>query len=112
VAEREGVQLAIEPLNRYEADNVNNVREALDLISDRTYEHGLIARHLHMNIEERTIEDAIRRAGRKLIHVHVADSNRLAPGLGHIDFHKVIGALMDLAMIAIFPPRYWLCPTH
>jgi len=97
VAEREGVQLAIEPLNRYEADNVNNVREALDLISDMDLRRtGLLLDTFHMNIEERTIEDAIRRAGGKLIHVHVADSNRLAPGLGHIDFPKVIGALTDL----------------
>jgi len=96
VAGREGVQLAIEPLNRYEADYVNNVGEALDLISDMNLQStGLLLDTFHMNIEERSIEDAVRRAGRRLIHMHVADSNRLSPGLGHIQFGNVIGAVAE-----------------
>jgi len=96
VAEREGVQLAIEPLNRYEADSVNNVGEALDLISDMDLQStGLLLDTFHMNIEERSIEDAIRRAGRRLIHMHIADSNRLSPGLGHIQFSNIIKVVAE-----------------
>jgi sugar phosphate isomerase/epimerase len=96
-AGREGVRLAIEPLNRYEADYINNVEEALRFLSDMGLQStGLLLDTFHMNIEERTIEDAIRKAGKKLIHLHVADSNRLAPGLGHIEFPKVLRAVTDL----------------
>jgi sugar phosphate isomerase/epimerase len=48
-----------------------------------------------MNIEERSIEEAIRLAGEKIGHFHVADSNRLAPGMGHLDFVRILGALRD-----------------
>jgi sugar phosphate isomerase/epimerase len=96
-AGREGVRLAIEPLNRYEADYINNVEEALNFLSGMNLQStGLLLDTFHMNIEERKIEDAIRRAGRMLEHLHVADSNRLAPGLGHIEFPTVMRALADL----------------
>jgi len=96
VAEREGVQLVIEPLNRYEADNINNVEEALGLISDLNLRcTGLLLDTFHMNIEERSVEDAIRRAGRRLMHVHIADTNRLCPGKGHMQFGNVIKAIAE-----------------
>jgi sugar phosphate isomerase/epimerase len=31
-----------------------------------------------------------------LNHVHLSDSNRLAPGLGHVDFTDVLQALRDV----------------
>lgn len=97
IAEREGIQLAIEPLNRYEADYINTVEEALNFISGMKLQRtGLLLDTFHMNIEESSIEDAIRRGGKKLIHLHVADSNRYAPGLGHIEFAHVIKTLAEL----------------
>ena len=96
-AEREGVQLAVEPLNRYEADNINNVEEALRLISDLNLGRtGLLLDTFHMNIEERSVEDAIGRAGGRLVHVHIADSNRLSPGKGHMQFGGVIKAIAEV----------------
>jgi sugar phosphate isomerase/epimerase len=49
-----------------------------------------------MNIEEETIAGAIRKTGSLLNHVHLADSNRAAPGQGHIDFKPVLEALRDV----------------
>ena len=48
-----------------------------------------------MNIEEASIEAAIRRAGPRIAHVHVADSNRRHPGAGHTDFRSIVGALRE-----------------
>jgi sugar phosphate isomerase/epimerase len=50
----------------------------------------------HMNIEERSISGAILAHADVLNHVHLSDSNRLAPGLGHIDFAEVLGALAEV----------------
>lgn len=90
-AERSGVRLAIEPINRYEADCINNADQALRFISSlglaRT---GVLLDTYHMNIEERSFEEAFAKCGKKLVHVHVADSNRLAPGLGHVPFARII----------------------
>jgi sugar phosphate isomerase/epimerase len=86
-----GVKLALEPLNRYEADFINNVEQAMRFISSIGLEGtGVLLDTYHMNIEERSFEEAVERCGKKLVHVHVADSNRLAPGLGHIPFAKII----------------------
>ena len=49
-----------------------------------------------MNIEETNPGEAIRQYGSYVGAVHLADSNRLAPGLGHIDFEKIIQALVDI----------------
>ena len=37
--------------------------------------------------------EALRRARSRLWHVHVADSNRRAPGAGHLDFNQIVIAL-------------------
>jgi sugar phosphate isomerase/epimerase len=96
-AGRMGVSLALEPLNRYEADYVNNVDEALSfLLQAGLHNTGLLLDTFHMNIEEVSIEGSIRKAGGRISHIHVADSNRLAPGLGHLPFRDIIGAAVRL----------------
>ncbi len=46
-----------------------------------------------MNIEEADIAASIRAAGQRI--VHVADSNRLQPGKGHLDFSPSFAALKE-----------------
>lgn len=45
----------------------------------------------HMNIEERNIVETLAEFGEYVGALHCADSNRLAPGMGHIDFDSVLG---------------------
>jgi len=89
-----GVKMALEPINRYETDYINRVEEALGLIGDRK-NLGLLIDSFHMNIEEASIERSIALSLPHLFHVHLADSNRLAPGWGHLDFEAVLRALGD-----------------
>jgi sugar phosphate isomerase/epimerase len=49
-----------------------------------------------MNIEEVNLSDAIRATGSHIGHVHFADSNRRAAGMGHTDFAPVVKALRDI----------------
>ena len=50
----------------------------------------------HMNIDEADMPQAIRTAGDKLGYLHVADSNRLYPGAGHLDFAPILAALQEV----------------
>ena len=49
-----------------------------------------------MNIEEPSFEDSIRACSGRCFHVHVADSNRRYPGVGHINFKHVLGVLAEV----------------
>lgn len=89
-----GVRLVIEPINRYETDFLVTVDETLELIDASGAPHlGVLADTFHMNIEEVSITDALSAAGPRLWHVHAADSNRRAPGFGHLDFQAILAAL-------------------
>jgi len=93
-----GVRLAVEPLNRYESDIVITCQEGLELLEEIGHAHvGLLIDLFHANIEEPSIVGSIAAvaAAGKLWHVHLGDSNRLAPGWGHIKFAAVIAALRD-----------------
>lgn len=97
ISARKGVRLVVEPINRYEADLIRSAREGLQLLERVGYDNvGLILDTYHMNIEEPSIEESIRITGDRLLHFHVADSNRWYPGAGHIEFASVITALQDI----------------
>jgi sugar phosphate isomerase/epimerase len=91
------VRLVIEPINRYETDFLVTVGETLAFIEASGAPHlGVLADTFHMNIEEASIEGALQEAGDQLWHVHTADSNRWAPGFGHLDFPAIVSALAGL----------------
>jgi len=91
------VEFVIEPINRYETNMLNTVDETLDFV-DAVKRNNLkiLVDTFHMNIEEPSIFDSIKRAGEQVGHVHIADSNRWAAGCGHIDFARVINALKEV----------------
>lgn len=92
-----GVPFLYEFLNRYETNLFNNVRDALEFLKPlRTQNVKLLCDLFHMNIEEADIPAALRLAGDKVGHVHFADSNRRAIGLGHTDMPPIIKALKDI----------------
>lgn len=91
------VTLTIEPINRYETNLYNTVDECLEVVNKIGRDNvKLLIDTFHMNIEEPDILESIKKAGRMISHVHIADSNRWAPGLGHIDFAAVIDTLNDV----------------
>ncbi len=91
-----GVRLVIEPINRYETNFLNTIEEALAVIDASGAPHlGVLADTFHMNIEEGSIEEALAAAAPRLWHMHVADTNRRAPGLGHLDFGRLLGTLRE-----------------
>lgn len=95
-AYRRDVSLLLEPINRYETNIINSLAEGARLIDDLGWDNlKLLADTFHMNIEEMSLAKSLREVGTYIGYVHFADSNRLAPGWGHIDFEAVHEALVD-----------------
>ena len=93
-AAQRGRDFLYEPLNRYETNLFNRVGDtAAWLRTLRTRNVRILADLFHMNIEEADLAAAIRDAGDLIGHVHFADSNRRAVGLGHTDIARVHAAL-------------------
>jgi sugar phosphate isomerase/epimerase len=91
-----GVSLFQEPLNRYEAYLVNRLEQGVAFGERVSPEIGVMADFFHMNIEEADIAASIRLAGTRLVYVHAADSNRVQPGKGHLDFRPGFDALKSI----------------
>lgn len=92
-----GVVLAIEPLNRFETDQVNTAAQVKQLISDIGLPSVRI--HLdtfHMHIEEQSVYEAICTAGKDLVYVDASESDRGTPGKGQVHWHEVARALRDI----------------
>jgi D-psicose/D-tagatose/L-ribulose 3-epimerase len=92
-----GVVLCVEPLNRFETSFLNLSEQAIEVV-DRV-DHpscGILLDTFHMNIEEKSIGDAIRAAGPRLRHVHTCENDRGAPGSGHVPWDEVASACRDI----------------
>jgi sugar phosphate isomerase/epimerase len=92
-----GVNLTLECWNRYGTYLLNRLEQAVRLWRETELPNGgVMADTYHMNIEERSLPEAIRKTGELLNHVHLSDSNRAAPGQGHTDFESILRALLDI----------------
>jgi sugar phosphate isomerase/epimerase len=92
-----GVNLSLECWNRYGTYMLNRLEEGARMWHETGLANGgVMADTFHMNIEERSVSGAILAHANRLNHVHLSDSNRLAPGLGHIDFAEVLRALTEV----------------
>ncbi len=93
-AEKNGKQICMEPLNRFESDFINTCDQALQMVKD--VGSPALKLHLdtfHMNIEEKFQANAIRKAGKLLGHFHACGSDRGTPGNDHIDWPSIAKAL-------------------
>ena len=95
-ANREGVTIAIEPLNRFETNFLNRHDQALLLAQEVGDDVGVCLDIYHMNQEEADPYAAIRNAGDRLYDFHVADNNRMACGQGALDWARIIGTLKEI----------------
>jgi sugar phosphate isomerase/epimerase len=90
------VRLALEPLNRYESDLINNHRQGLAFVQEVNHPAlGLLLDTYHVNIEESSWAKPFQKAMKagRLFHVHLGDNNRLPPGDGLIDFKQIVTTL-------------------
>jgi sugar phosphate isomerase/epimerase len=96
-ATESGGRIALEAINRYETPLLNTARDVAALIEEeRLNATGLLLDTFHMNIEEASIEETIRKHMSRIAHFHIADSNRWPPGHGHLRIEQLLGLLEEL----------------
>lgn len=96
-AKEKGVNIAVEPINRYESYVCNTAENVLELI-EKTGKDNLFL-HLdtfHMNIEENNFRDPILLANQKLKHIHVTESHRGMLGEGTVNWNQFFHALREI----------------
>jgi D-psicose/D-tagatose/L-ribulose 3-epimerase len=92
-----GVVICIEPLNRFETSLINLATQAIEVV-DRVDHPScrIMLDTFHMNVEEKSLGNAIRAAGPRLHHVHACENDRGAPGSGNVTWQDVKQGLADI----------------
>jgi sugar phosphate isomerase/epimerase len=110
-AQAAGSLLLLEPLNRYETNVLTSVVEASDLLRRMNIANvKLLCDLFHMNIEEPDLGQSLRKADDLVGHVHFADSNRRAIGLGHLDLRPVMAALRGIGYVGYLSAEVFPLP--
>lgn len=93
-AKARGIELGIEPVNRYENHLVNTGLQAVELI-ERIAADNLFV-HLdtyHMNIEEKGAGNGILDSRQFLKYIHLSESDRGTPGYGTVNLDEIFSTL-------------------
>jgi D-psicose/D-tagatose/L-ribulose 3-epimerase len=96
-AAKKGIELDIEPLNRFETDFLNTVDQGLKLV--KAVGASNVKLHLdtfHMNIEEKNQPAAIRKVGKLLGHFHACGTDRGTPGGDSLNWKEIVKALKEV----------------
>jgi D-psicose/D-tagatose/L-ribulose 3-epimerase len=95
-AEKRGVCICIEPLNRFETYFLNTLEDSARLVEEVGSPNVKI--HFdtfHSNIEEKHQAEALRAAAKHVGHVHISENDRGIPGSGHVDWKGVFKVLKE-----------------
>ena len=97
-AERVGGRLLVEAINRFENSVSVKLADAVRFARVMQSSHvSAMGDVFHMNIEEEDLAASIEQAGPMLKYVHLADSQRLEPGKGHLDFNRIFEGLRRIS---------------
>lgn len=98
-AEKLGVYIAIEPLNRFETDFINICKDAVRMCKD--VGSRMLKIHLdtfHMGIEEKSSAMAVLDAGKELLYMfHASENDRGAAGTGQVHWKPIADALRRIS---------------
>lgn len=97
LALEQGVTLALEPIRPGESDLLNTAEEVCALLDEGRYQAiGLLLDIFHMRLGEQAPMETFRRFAHRLVHVHLADTDRMPLGQGSYDFAPMEAFLRDL----------------
>lgn len=95
-SQKEGIRIALEPLNRFETNFLNRADQAVLLSQEVGADCGVCLDTFHLNIEEADMLEAIRNSKERLVDFHVADNNRMACGMGAMDWPLIVNTLKEI----------------
>jgi len=94
VANENNVRIALEAINRYETNLLNTAADVTHIIEqEKLTATGLLLDTFHMNIEEQSITNSILNSAHRIVHFHIADSDRWPPGHGHLEIAALLRTL-------------------
>lgn len=92
-----GITLVFEPLNRYESSFCIRAVEATMLVDAVGHpSFRMMLDSFHANIEEKSIPQAVRTAGHRMVYLQVMEHDRGVPGTGHLDWYGLRDALVEI----------------
>jgi D-psicose/D-tagatose/L-ribulose 3-epimerase len=95
-AERVGVMLGVEYLNRFECYFLNCAADTVRFIRDVDRPHcRMMYDTFHANVEEKDPAEAIRQAAPYTVHVHISENDRSTPGTGGVNWSASFDALKE-----------------
>jgi len=93
-AAQRGVTIILEPVPYIFCNNINSTRDGIAVVKRMGRENfRLMADIFSMHLEDISMQKSFNDAKLYLTHIHVCDSNRLAPGRGNLDFGKILSIL-------------------
>jgi sugar phosphate isomerase/epimerase len=96
-AAKRNTVITLEPQNQFVINNLNSTHAALDWVRERGHDNlRMMLDVFHMNIEDPSFAASMIEARDYTLHLHFADSNRLAPGQGGIPFAEIVRVLKAL----------------
>ena len=95
-AQKCGVRIGIEPINRFETFFLNRAAQAVALAEAVGPTCGVCLDSFHLALEEADILEAIRATGDRLVDFHIGENNRFAPGLGTLDWPAIVRTLQAI----------------
>ncbi len=89
-----GVDLAVEPLNRFETFFLNTCADSAALCGEVGHPRvGVLFDTFHANIEEKSPPEALASLDGAVKHFHASENDRGTPGTGHVPWREVAAAL-------------------
>jgi len=93
-AAQRDITIILEPIPYIFCNNINSTQDGIAVVRRMGRENfRLMADIFSMNLEDISMQRSFNDAKPYLTHVHVCDSNRLAPGRGNLDFGKILSML-------------------
>lgn len=95
-AEKYGVTLALEYLNRFECYLLNSAADTVRFVE--LVDHPscrMMYDTFHAHIEEKNTAEAIRTAAPYTVHVHISENDRSTPGAGQVDWRTNFDTLRE-----------------
>ena len=96
-ADEVGIDLAIEPLNRFECYFLTTAGEAARLAREVDHPRcGVMYDTFHSHIEEKSTIGALRATKGLLKHVHISENDRSTPGSGNVRWDETFDTLHEI----------------
>lgn len=96
-AEKSGVRLGVEYLNRFECYFLNTAADGARFVRDVGHPYcQMMYDTFHSHIEEKSTPAAIRALKDCLVHVHISENDRSTPGQGNVRWDETFDTLHEI----------------